>query len=259
MHPCILVCHSHPDVSLYVTLTQMYPCMPLLPRCILVCQSYPDVSLYVTYTQMYPCMSHLPSYILVRHTYPDIFLYVTLTQMYPCMSLTQMYPCILVRHTYPDVEGSSTSTGVSDLVRGIGLGHLPGLLSGLHGNGSGVEVRDLPHHRLPPRLRHQRLARPPLLQRGPQKMGGSAGRTAASREHSYWCQTAPPHFVPRAPFATLQRPNFPSPFRSPSPAIFVQLASPPFLLCSPGPVSIHTACRSPLPTLFPKSCQHSYN
>ena len=71
--------------------------------------------------------------------------------------------------TYPDVEGGSTSTSIPDLVRGEGAGDFPGLLGGLHGNGSGVELRDLPHHRFAARLRHQRLARPPLLHSGTRK------------------------------------------------------------------------------------------
>ena len=254
LHRYIFVCHSYTDVSLYVTLTQMYSCMSLLPRCILVCHSYPDVSLYVTLTQMYPCMPLLPRCILVCHSYPGVSLYVTLTQMYPCM--LHLPRCILIRHTYPDEEGSSTSTGVSDLVRGVSLGHLPGLLSSLHGNGSGVELRDLPHHRLPSRLRHQRLARPPLLQCGPQEMGGSAGRTAGSREHSYWCQIAlctsfpVPHLQPYSVQISPRR------FVPQVSSAFIQLADPPFLLCSPSPVSIRTACRSSLPTLFPH--QHSH-
>ena len=60
-----------------------------------------------------------------------------------------------------------------------------------------------------------------------------------SRQHSYSLQILPSYSVPQVPSA------------------FVQLADPPFLLCSPSPVSIRTACRSSLPTLFPRLHSHS--
>ena len=80
-----------------------------------------------------------------------------------------------------------------------------------------------------------------------------------SRQHSYSLQILPSYSVPRSRQHSYSLQSLPSYSVPQVWSVFVQLADHPFLLCSPGPVSIRTACKASLPTLFPKSRQHSHS